>query len=382
MIYDTIILGAGASGMMAAAHLNSTKVLVIDSQEKVAKKVAISGGGRCNITNEYVNSSHYLGFKKLVKPVLKGFDQHQVMRYFHDFKLQTVKEKNNQYFCKNSAKELIAILQEQSDACNFALQETLLRVSKEGDIFTVTTSKNSYLSRTVLLATGAKSYPKIGASDIGLEVAQSFGHVVFPFEPVLVGLSLQPQEFWMKALSGISCKATVTVGRKSFTDQLLFAHKGISGPCVLSASLYWKKGEIEIDFLPDYVLEDILKEQKKQLSNALPLSKRLNLALLKAVNLDDKKISHLTQADKEKLTHLKAYRFAPAGNFGFTKAEACRGGISAQEIDPHTMQSTLVKGLYFAGEVVDVTGELGGYNFQWAFSSALCASSHLKEDLK
>ena len=245
--------------------------------------------------------------------------------------------------------------------------------------FILTTAAGTFKAENILLATGGASFPKIGATSIGLDLAKGFGHETRPFESALVGLSLQKDQFWLKELSGISLKATITVGKKSFTDWLLFAHKGISGPAVLSASLYWKKASIIIDFLPDKKLKILLKDPKKLISSQLGLPKRFIKGFLEAVDIEDKKVASLTALEKEKLSFLKSYNFAPAGNFGLSKAEATRGGILVDTIDEKSMQSTLQKGLYFAGEVVDVTGELGGYNFQWAFSSAYVAAASINE---
>jgi len=376
MIYDTIILGGGAAGMFAAAHLKSHKIVMIESNDALGKKIAISGGGRCNITNEVVSEDNYLADKSFVKPFLEAFDEVAVMNYFHRRGLVTVVEKNRQFFCKHSAKDLIDILLKELRHVDVKKGENIISVKHEKQ-FTVTTSRGSYKASNVLIATGGPCLPKLGASDIGVHLAEHFGHKSREFEPVLVGLSLQKDQFWMKELSGISFKASITVGKKSFTDQLLFAHKGISGPAVLSASLYWKKSSIIIDFLPDFKLKQLLKDKKKLLSNQIPLPKRFVKAFLEAIDLEDKAVGKLTQAEQEKLSFIKSYAFAPAGNFGLARAEATRGGVLTDEIDGTTMESQLQKGLYFAGEVVDVTGELGGYNFQWAFSSAFAVAKAL-----
>lgn len=369
MVYDTIILGGGAAGMFCAAHLKKGKTLLIDNNPSLGKKIAISGGGRCNITNEVVSVDNFLGDSAFVEPSLKTFTQSDVMDYFHGKGLQTVLEKNRQFFCKHSAKDLIDVLQKEIRHITVKKSETIQDV-KYDEVFTVSTDQTRYKSHNLLIATGGPCLPKIGATDIGLSLGAGFGHKFSAFEPVLVGLSLQPEQFWLKELSGISFKATVSVGDKHFTNQLLFAHKGISGPAVLSASLYWKKSSIMIDFLPDANLKQIFKEKNKLISNQIPLPKRFVQGFLAAVGIEDKPVGKLTGTELEKLSLIKSYNFSPAGNFGLARAEATRGGILTQDINPITLESDLQKGLYFAGEVLDVTGELGGYNFQWAFSSA------------
>ena len=177
----------------------------------------------------------------------------------------------------------------------------------------------------------------------------------------------------MKELSGISFPARIHVSGKTLDEDLLFAHKGISGPVVLSASLYWHRGEIIIDFLPGFDLDTIRKE-KKLLSTALPLPKRFMKAFLESAGIEDKPCNRLNPEERERLSSIRAYAMAPAGTFGLSKAEACRGGVACGELEPTSMESKKIPGLYFIGETVDVTGELGGYNFQWAFSSAVVAA--------
>jgi hypothetical protein len=256
-------------------------------------------------------------------------------------------------------------------------------VSLEGSSpFIVTTDKAKFSASKVVVATGGASYKELGASNIGLKIAQSYGHTVVPFAPALVGLTLQPKEFWMKELSGISFPASIRIGQKVLDEDLLFAHKGISGPVVLSASLYWHRGEIAINFCPNVDLA-ALKNEKKLLSTALPLPKRFIKAFLDAIALEDKPCNRLNPEEYEKLAKLQSYTMAPSGTFGFTKAEVCRGGVACDELEIQTLQSVKIEGLYFIGETVDVTGELGGYNFQWAFSSAVvCAMSIVKNNFK
>ena len=227
-----------------------------------------------------------------------------------------------------------------------------------------------------MVATGGESFASLGASDRGLKIAKSFAIEVEEFSPALVGLTLQKEQFWMKELSGLSCYVEIKVEGRLIKEEMLFAHKGISGPAVLSTSLYWKKGEISIDFLPNENIVELLNSSKKQLSSLINLPKRLTKALLQALNVEDKECRSITQTDKERLAFLHNYTFAPAGNFGFTKAEVSRGGVLASELVKTTLEAKKVKKLYFIGEVVDITGELGGYNFQWAFSSAyICAKA-------
>lgn len=374
--YDVLILGGGASGLMCAAGLvekTSLKIALIEGNSRPALKLKASGGGKCNLTNVDVDATHFLGNEPLVSNALNVFSKEALLDYFHSSGLRPVIRKERYYFCPKSSDEVIAILVGRSHGCEMLLGHKILSVEGSNP-FVVTTDKGKYSASRIVVATGGASYKELGASDIGLKIAQDYGHKIIPFAPALVGLTLQPKEFWMKELSGISFPARIRVGEKTLDEDLLFAHKGISGPVVLSASLYWHKGEIAIDFCPDLKL-DKLTQEKKLLSTALPLPKRFIKVFLDAIGLEDKPCNRLNAVEREKLARIQNYTMAPSGTFGLTKAEVCRGGIAASEIEIETLQSTKIKGLYFIGETVDVTGELGGYNFQWAFSSAVVCSS-------
>lgn len=375
--YDVIILGGGASGLMCAAQLrekSGLSIAIVEGNSRPALKLKASGGGKCNLTNVEVDESHFLGDKALVSHALSVFSKEALLEYFYKGGLRPVVRKERYYFCPKSSDEVISILLGRSSGCDILLGHTVVSVTGEHR-FEVTTDKGVFHASNVVVATGGASYKELGASDIGLRIGENYGHKIVPFAPALVGLTVQPKEFWMKELSGVSFKARIRVGQKVLDEDLLFAHKGISGPVVLSASLYWNKGEIVIDFLPDFDLTTI-KSEKKIISTALPLPKRFMKGFLEAVGLEDKPCSRLKSDEWERLERIRGYSMAPAGTFGLSKAEVCRGGIACDEIDPHSMQSRRVDGLYFIGETVDVTGELGGYNFQWAFSSAVvCAEA-------
>jgi len=374
-IYEIIILGAGASGLMCAANLGKKKsVAIIDGNEKPAKKLKISGGGKCNITNAHVALENFDGESRLLATVLKKFSRDRLLEWLERNRVELELRKGRYYFCKESADAVIELLKRSAKHSEFILNHKILSVTKEGDVFSILTDRGTFQAKKVVVATGGESFKSIGASAIGLEIAKSFGIGVKPFTPALVGLTLQKEQFWMKELSGLSCFVQIKVGDRVLEEEMLFAHKGISGPAVLSASLYWKKGEISIDFLPNVSIDKLTKGSKKLVSSLLPLPKRLAKALLNAVGCKDKESNKLTKEEKMLLNTLHHYTFAPAGNFGFTKAEVSRGGLLAEELDFATLEAKKVKNLYFIGEVVDVTGELGGYNFQWAFSSGyVCA---------
>lgn len=374
--YDVIILGAGASGLMCAAHLDKRlTVAIIEGNERVAKKIKISGGGKCNITNVHVDASRYDGDSELVQKTLERFSKDDLLIYLQGHGLKPVIRDGRYYFCPKSSDEIIDILLEQTKWCHLKLSHALKGVVQKDDEYIVQTNRGDFEAKNVIVATGGRSYESVGASDIGLKIAKNLGIKVKEFEPALVGMTLQREQFWMKELSGVSCNVEIYVEGKRIKESLLFAHRGISGLAVLSASLYWKKGKIAVNFLPDVDIEKLIKGSKKLLSTILPLPKRLCIALLEAIEVKDVACHQLDSHAKERLKRLQYYEFAPAGNFGFTKAEASRGGVLACEIG-EGFESKSHKGLHFIGEVVDVTGELGGYNFQWAFSSGIvCAMS-------
>jgi len=376
-IYDVIVLGGGASGLMFLNHISKKKsIALVETNERVAKKLKISGGGKCNITNTQVTVDNFDGESKLVSQALQAFSKEKLLDFLQRNRVPLELRKNRYYFCENSSDEIIDVLKKGFKGVDILLNHTISTVQKEKDTFSIQTDKSIFYAKKVIVATGGKSFKSLGASEIGLEIAKSFDIEVKEFSPALVGLTVQKEQFWMRELSGLSCYVHIKVGQKVLEEEMLFAHKGISGPAVLSASLYWKKGLMCIDFLPTKNILSLTNNSKKLVSSVIPLAKRLSKALLKAVDVQDKECKRLTSEDKEKLQLLHNYSFAPAGNFGFTKAEVSRGGVLSDGLDMQTLEAKKVKGLYFIGEVVDVTGELGGYNFQWAFSSAtLCAKS-------
>lgn len=361
---------------MCASLLKNRNIVMIDANPKTGRKLKISGGGKCNVTNETVSAENYLGAADFVTPVLERFDQHAVLKYFANRGVHPKIRSQGQYFCTRSSDEILGVFGQESSHAAKKLGCIINAVEKKGELFTVTTSCGKVTGKNLVIATGGLSYASIGASGIGMEIAESFGHELITPRPALVGFTVQKDQFWFKELSGISFKAGISVGGKYFEDELLFAHKGISGPVVLNASLYWEKGSMTLDFLPGVSLETLLGQSKKQLSTLIPLPKRFMKGFLQGIGLADKPANTLSGQEKESLARLKAYDFSPAGNFGYTKAEATKGGVATDGVDPATMQSRLCPGLYFTGEVLDVTGELGGYNFQWAFSSAfVCAQA-------
>ena len=375
-----IIIGGGASALMLASLLPKNSTTIIETNTKPGAKILISGGGKCNITNTRMGTAYYLGDTAFVESSLKRFDEKALIRWLNRHNLYPVIQKETQYFCKDSAKELLAVLLKESQKQTILTSERVLEVTKRENIFYVKTDKKIHTATRVVVASGGLSFATLGASSIGYEIAQSFGHRIVKTAPALVGFTVQKEQFFFKELSGVSCEVKISVGEIVCEGALLFAHKGISGPAVLDASLYWEKGQIEIDFLPHFSWESV-HNSKKQISSLLPLPKRLTKAFLVQFGLQDKPCNQLSKEEIKRLYVLSHYSFAPAGTFGYTKAEVTKGGIDTSEIDKETMMSLKEQGLYFIGEVLDVTGRLGGYNFQWAFSSAHSCAQSIKGEM-
>ena len=372
-VIDIAIIGAGASGLMLASLLERENVVLFEGNSKAGAKIAISGGGRCNISNEWVESLHYLGNPYFVDEVLRRFDQDDLLAWLKIRGLKPVLHKNRQYFCPKSANQLLDIFKKEIQKHTLLRGRKIERVSQRDGYFLLESEARSYRARRLVIASGGLSFPQLGASDIGYRVAEIFGHTIVNTAPALVGFTLQREQFFFKELSGISAQVEIRVGDHVCEGSLLFAHRGISGPAVLDASLYWEKGKIEIDFMPGWNPHEY-QGSERLLSSILPLPKRVSKAFLKHLEISDQPFKNIKERDRSRLYELKRYIFSPAGTFGYSKAEVTKGGIDTNEIDSKSMMSKKTKGLYFTGEVMDVTGRLGGYNLQWAFSTAyICA---------
>ena len=371
---DLLIIGAGAAGLFAAKWLEGIDYALLEHNDKAGAKILISGGGRANVTNLAVDASHYqTNDPDFVAQILQKFDNRALLSWLRRHGCKPIERKPSQLFCPHSAKELLALLQSRRIRYGVEVES----VERRDGNFVVHTNCGALQARAVLVASGGLSYKKLGAGPIGLQIAERFGHAIAPTAPALVGLTLQREQAWMKELAGIGMPASVQVEHKSFDGNILFAHRGISGPAILNASLYWKKGHIAIAFLAK--LPKLLPH--KQISSQLPLPKRFVKAFLAHIGVPDVQAKKLSPQHKKRLQLLCDYRFAPAGTFGYERAEVMRGGVVLRELD-EGMQSRLQEGLFFAGEVCDATGELGGYNFQWAFSSAYAAAEGIRNYLK
>jgi len=380
-VFDIVFIGAGASSLMASSFLKNRSIAIIEASAKIAPKIKISGGGRCNFTNKRVNSQNYLGDSKLIETTFKSFGQKELLQFFDKNGLKYELRDNGKYFCQNSSSQIIEIFSRLTKGCEFFLGERVKSVSHKKN-FIIKTDKQMIEAKKLVVSSGGLSCSSLGATEIGYEIAKQFGHTIVTPTPALVGFTLQKEQFWMKSLSGISLKVALHVEGKIFEEDMLFAHRGISGPSVLSASLYWKKGSIWIDFSPKIKISTLLRNKtKKQISSVLPFPKRFTKEYLSSISLDDMGVYKLKDNELKKLEELNHYEFSPAGNFGFSKAEVTRGGVDCSEISHLSFESIMQKNLYFIGEVLDVTGELGGYNFQWAFSSAVAMVKNMEQGL-
>ena len=531
-IYDVLIIGAGAAGLFLAANLRGESIALLEKNGSAGKKILASGGGRCNVTNRRIDASNYLGDAVFVKNILKNLDFKGVLNFFGELKFN--EQKQNQFFCESGAKDVLGVLlgrAKQSGAqifCGVCVKSAKKILADENgeitdafsalngdkfegscrndapnlqnvrrnldEIFEVAAeNEDKFYAKNLVVASGGLSYKSLGASDVGYEIARSFGIKVIPPAPALVGFTVQKEEFWFKNLSGVCfpaqillerasqksggesksrsqsksgdadvsadkfsvCRETIGANLKQSSDKsapsqtndlnsqkavtfaatrqngeielnltanevtldknrkidkfnasqeiefnggeilngdakawkssqkkqieiagdVLFTHKGISGPTVLNASLFWQKGLIEINFCPNFNVKTAQKS-KKQLSTVLPLPRRFTLEFLRTAGLSDKPYDKYAQAEREKISRLFSYRFAPAGTFGFERAEVTKGGVDTDALEADCGVKG-VRGLYFIGEVLNVTGMLGGYNLHFAFACARALAGRL-----
>lgn len=388
---DVVIIGAGASGLMCAieAAKRGRKVLVLDHANKAGKKILMSGGGRCNFTNYSVEPENYISHNPhFCKSALRRFNQWDFLALIGKYKIPFHERLHGQLFCDDSAKDILDMLLAEcrNHGVTIELNCTLQQIEKQlGGDFALNTGKGLMHCRSLVVASGGLSIPKMGATALGYKIAEQFGIKVWPTRAGLVPLTLQPDDKErFTPLTGIAVHCVVSDRRRSFKENLLFTHRGLSGPAILQISSYWQPGEaLVVNLLPDVDLLQLLKDKRSQgskaklqtvLSEYLP--KRLLHALLNEawlemapVNCADKQLQQIVQAIQE-------WTIKPNGSEGYRTAEVTLGGVDCDAVSSKTMESLTVPGLFFVGEVLDVTGWLGGYNFQWAWSSGWCAGQY------
>lgn len=387
MEFDVIILGAGAAGMFAAieAGRRGRRVLLLDHAAKAGEKIRISGGGRCNFTNLGISGEKFLGKNpRFALSALKRFSQWDLIERFDQAGIAWHEKTLGQLFCDGSAKEVVAWLSREMEAAGVTLWlSTEVRdVGKGARGFTVSTSRGQHSAESLIVATGGKSIPKMGATGFGLKIAADFGLAVTETRPALVPLTFAEQELdWIKSLAGLSLPVKASAGKTAFDEAMLFTHRGLSGPAILQISSYWREGEaISIDLAPAGDAAAKLKEAKQRMGRSglqAALAQILPERLAKhlAAGLSQKApLAELSSAALEEVAKgLRNWQLRPVGTEGYRTAEVMLGGVDTDGLDARNMEAKAVPGLYFVGEVVDITGWLGGYNFQWAWSSGWAA---------
>ncbi len=385
---DVIIIGAGASGLMCAieAAKRGRRVLVLDHANKAGKKILMSGGGRCNFTNLEVSAENYISHNPhFCKSALKRFSNWDFIAMVQRYRIPYHERLHGQLFCDDSAKDIVEMLLSECShyGVSIRLQTTIQKVLRDvGGGFAVETGQGRLHGQSLVVATGGLSIPKIGATPFGYQLAEQFGIKVLPTRAGLVPLTLQPMDKDRFApLSGIAVDCEVCVGHRLFRENLLFTHRGLSGPAILQISSYWQAGDsLRINLLPGLNLLQDLKQLrgqgdkqklKSRLGELLPkrLLQSLLLESLLEVNLVDCSDKQLQQV----VDQLQYWQIKPNASEGYRTAEVTLGGVDCDALSSKTMESQQVPGLYFIGEVADVSGWLGGYNFQWAWSSGWCA---------
>lgn len=383
--FDVIVLGAGAAGLMCGieAARRGRRVAVLDHADKAAEKIRISGGGKCNFTHLKSTPKNFLSQNPhFCISALKRFTAWDFLDRVIARGIPYFEKTEGQLFCEDSAHDIIDMLLNDLHDAGGALwlTTTIERVEPFEGGFRLATSRTTLECEKLVLATGGLSIPKMGATGFAYELARQFGHEIIETRAGLVPFALGDDKLaQLQGLAGVSLTAKVTVGKTSFTDGFLFTHRGLSGPAVLQASNYWHVGQaIEIDLLPDidfmaWLLDKKKNRPKQILSNVLPeaLPKRLAERWLEMLDLPAaSKMADLPNASLTLLANaVQKWTFVPMGTEGYRTAEVTLGGVDTKHLSSQTMESTLHPGLYFIGECVDVTGWLGGYNFQWAWSS-------------
>ncbi len=404
MRFDVIVIGAGAAGMMAAAQAaqRGRRVLVVDHAAKIGERIRVSGGGRCNFSNRTVSADNYLSRNPhFCRSALSRFTQHHFLAMIEARGIPYHEREHGQLFCDESAQDIIDMLK---DACDDAgvhwaqpcKVSSCRRLAGEADNvmrFEVTTERGSFRCQSLIVATGGLAIPQLGATPFGYRLAEQFGLNVIAPKPALVPLALAPELLEpFKALAGSTLDAGTAcqgTGKVRFRENVLLTHRGLSGPAILQISSYWqsqeygesKKQPVSIDLLPDLDAGAWLAEQRRSkvllpnlLAEHLPRRFAQEWCAWQGAGAWQKPVNELAQRELERIARsLNAWELMPAGTLGFAKAEVTLGGVDTDALSSKTMEAKDVPGLFFVGEVVDVTGWLGGYNFQWAWSSGWVA---------
>jgi len=383
--YDVIILGAGAAGMMAAitAANRDRSVLVLDHASKLGEKIRISGGGRCNFTNLNIKPECYISANPhFCRSALAQYTQHDFMALLQKHNISWHEKTLGQLFCDNSATDIIIMLDRecQASGAKRLMHADISEVYYKDGRFYVEGSRGKFDAESLIVATGGLALPESGATPFGYKIAERFGIPMVPPVPALVPLALHKEDLERFApLAGVSLEVEASIGKTHFREKMLFTHKGISGPAVLQISSYWTPGQkITFNLLPSEDVDALLQgDSDKKLSAVLTEAgwpKRFTDAWLQVQGERDIKLRDITDKKRRQLVEsIEKWTLLPNGTQGYKFAEVTRGGVDTHALDSKTMSAKIMPRLFFAGEVVDVTGWLGGYNFQWAWSSGYVA---------
>ena len=388
--YDVVIIGAGAAGMMSAIECGKRgrKTLLIDHSKKIGEKIRISGGGRCNFTNLNASPIKYISKNpSFIISALNQYNQENFIDLVKKYKIKYHEKKLGQLFCDNSAQEIIDMLLNECKLANVVLKidTKVIEVSYKDKIFITRDNSKTYLSSSLIVATGGLSVPKIGASKFGYDLAKQFNLNVIDTVPALVPLTFNEKILnKCKLLAGVSANAIISIKKTLFEEGMLFTHRGLSGPSILQISSYWKEGEsLNIDLCPEKNIFNFLLNKRntspKQSINSIInsfLAKRLATIICEENEITGN-IGELSNKNIKKLSDsINNWIVEPIGTEGYKTAEVTLGGVDTNELSSKTMMSKKNPGLFFIGEVVDITGHLGGYNFQWAWSSGFVAGQY------
>lgn len=385
---DVIIIGAGASGLMCAreAGRRKRKVLLVEHAGKIASKIRVSGGGRCNFTNIHLNPDDYFSQNPdFCKSALSRLTPGDFVSLLNKYDIPYYEKENGQLFCRNTSREVVDML--HAECSNAGVQIFLhqdIRSLSKKDLFIVKTDRYIFQSKSLVVATGGLSYPALGASALGYQIARQFGIKVIPLRPGLVPLIVEPEDrAFFRELSGVSLYASVCCRKKCFRGEILFTHNGMSGPAILQASLYWKKGDtITIDLLPDLdALGIFLTASESRMETHTLLSRHLPKRFSKMFCARYHMSRPVYQYNPKELQNiarqLNHWPLRPSRTAGYDEAEVTVGGIDTEELSSKTFETKKVPGLYFIGEVLDVTGKLGGFNLHWAWASGSAAGQYV-----
>ncbi len=384
-IWDAIVLGAGAAGLMCAASAGQRgkRVLLIDHADAVGKKILISGGGRCNFTNIHIAADRYLSANPhFAKSALGRYTAADFIAMVDRYGIAWHEKTLGQLFCDGSAKQIVAMLEEEcaKGAVTLALGQSIADVDHGDGLYRVTIGGTVHRAPALVMATGGPSIPKMGATGFAYDVARHFGLSIVQPRPALVPFTLGAEEALFQSLAGVSADVEVRWNKTRFREAALFTHRGLSGPAMLQISSYWQhRSPIQVDFLPDKDGDWLLAEKRERPRAMLrkvvaqALTERLADTLLERLQVQGEMGNLSDKALRQVAARLSDWPFAPSGTEGYAKAEVTVGGIATAGLSSRTMEAAKVPGLYAIGEAVDVTGWLGGYNFQWAWASGWAA---------